>query len=575
MLKQDYVGVKGRLRPAILQQIAKYRLHTSDESRLIEKFFIALDTPISLSCYMLYRAGEFDQLVSKDLNPHDYVCPYQLRDDFAAVQFLRKNETLKTSFQLRDTALLAFKQAEVKCKESNQRLKDLFSGRLTNVSSETVLLRMARKIELILGDFDVDMFLDLCSFGPGVTLAVKGDDTSNSRKFDVDCDITADAYDLFGEVLIKAYPLWENLKQPHFKTGNTIITVPKNAKTDRTIAIEPGLNSWIQLGIGKLIRKRLRSAGYDLNSNTKNQRGAYLGSLDGVLATLDFKAASDTISTELVRLLLPPKWFVVLNAARSHYYTLDKVTVRSEKFSTMGNGFTFELESLIFLTLGLVVNQILGNELRHISIFGDDLVVPSSSSSDVATHSEFMGFTLNLEKSFSSGNFRESCGSYYFCGVDVKPLYLKKGISRLKDVYRFANALTALAHRRNNGFGRDSAFQSLWSLTTHLVPIKLRLLGPVDAGDAAIHVDFSEQQISKPHKNRDGKLSYQEGFTYSGLIEVPIDVEKYSLGLLLSRLNKRSISDSFGNVTSLRAKTRIAFKRAIHVSRWYNYGPWL
>lgn len=566
MPKQKPIGRSSKTSP-LIKSFNGFKLHPSDKQRVIENFYIALDTPVSLSCYMLYKYEEFDQLVQKELRPSDYNDGLKFRDDFAAVSFLRKNERLKTSFQKKENALLAFAEAEEKCKATNNYLKGLISGRISNDRGVQLLNKVARKIEHILGRFCIDEVLDKCSWGPGVTLTVKGENTSGARKFDIDRDITRDAYALFGDLLPLAYPAWEAVRDVNYQVGNTIITVPKNAKIDRTIAIEPGINSWLQLGIGKSIRRRLRCSGFNLDSDLKNQRGAYIGSLDGSLCTIDFKAASDTISVELVRLLLPNDWFLVLNAARSHYYKLDGETRRSEKFSTMGNGFTFELESLIFVALALVVTQELEESTAAIAIFGDDLIVPSTCYDEVYLCSELFGFTINHQKSFKDGYFRESCGSFYFNGIDVKPLFFKKDLSRTKELYRFANAISNLAHTRNEKNGRDVKFRSIWSLVIHLLPESLRFFGPMSCGDSAIHSNICDA-VATPA--RDG----WEGFTFPAFPEVSIDVEMDSLGLLLSRLNKRSRDAALSNCISLRERTRTVFKKRMYVHLWYELGNW-
>lgn len=582
-------------RSQILRLIREFRLHSADYQRVIKSFYISLDTPVSLACYMLYTYGEFDQLVSKEVDPSLYQDGIRFRDDFAAVSFLRKHETLKTTFKRKEAALLTFAEGEVACKATNERIRRYLLGGTKNLPDESHLNGALGKIDRVLGSFSIDDVLDMSGWGPGTTILVKGSDTSGARKFDVDSDFTEDAYALFGDVMIRAYPLWEGIRTPRFLVGNKISTVPKNAKTDRTIAVEPGGNSWIQSGVGRLIRKRLRFSGYNLDSDLKNQRGAYIGSIDDSLATIDFKAASDTIAIETVRLLLPPKWFQVLDAARSKLYTLDGVVHRSEKFSTMGNGFTFELESLIFLTLGLAVCENLGVDDSGVSIFGDDLIIPSKCVPELVALCSFLGFTVNEKKSFSSGPFRESCGAYYFDGLDVKPFHLKTDLLYVKDIYRLANAIRSLSHRHAFCVGCDGRFRRTWSLLVHLVPSSLRLFGPVSSGDATIHNNLVD---SNPSLNSNGWC----GFNYTGLPESSITIEKESFGLLLSKLNRRSRSKGFirliyarevlslgtriswmfpidplasGNHVSLREKARILYKTKMFAYQWYDYGPWV
>jgi len=254
----------------LLRSIRAFRLHTADFQQTVSDFYASLDTPVSLSCAILWRYDEHLQLAQKEVDPSQYLDADSFGSDLAAVSFLRKSTALKTGIDLKKVALQSFIEAENNCKRVNTQLrKDLSSGQL-HPDDWYVLNAQIRKIDRILGDFDIDAMLDRCSWGPGSSLSIRGDDTSSPHKFDSECDITQGAYDLFFPVLRKAYPSWGNLDRLRIVKGNSIVTVPKNAKTDRTIAIEPGLNVWIQLGIGRLIRSRLRFAGFNLDSDLKN-----------------------------------------------------------------------------------------------------------------------------------------------------------------------------------------------------------------------------------------------------------------------------------------------------------------
>jgi hypothetical protein len=124
--------------------------------------------------------------------------------------------------------------------------------------------------------------------------------------------------------------------------------VPKNAKTFRSTVTEPVLNGLTQLAIGDFLFDRLKRSGLDLRDQTRNQRLALEGSLTGALATLDLSSASDTISRELVYHLLPLEWAHFLGLSRTGHIKYRGQRYTLEKFSSMGNGYTFPLESLIF-----------------------------------------------------------------------------------------------------------------------------------------------------------------------------------------------------------------------------------
>lgn len=571
MLKQLGLTDPKSRSPSILRLAYEYSLHSLAEREIVRAFFASLNTPVSLSCLILYDAGEFEQLVSRELDPGQYNDPIKFRDDFAAVNFLRKNSSLKTTIDTKAVALQTFIEGEENCKRTNSSLPQRLRNS-KNVTDLSVYAIQVGKIARWLGRYDVHDHLDACRWGPGVSTSVKGDDTSACRKFDIERFITQDAYNLFGSLMPSFYhSSWENLSNLEICPGNVVVTVPKNAKTDRTIAIEPGINLWLQLGAGALLRRKLRYASYDLNSDFKNRQGAFLGSRNGKLATIDFRAASDSISNSLVELLLPREWFLVLDAIRSKRYTLDKKSYTwSEKFSTMGNGFTFELESLIFVTLAESVCDFLGLATSDIAVFGDDLIVPVECVEVLIEVCGSWGFRINRKKSFSSGYFRESCGSYYFNGLDVKPFYYKAQARSLKDVYRLLNSIKTLAHRFSFEEGLDLRFKRIYNILLHELPPRLRLFGPLSAGDAVIASSLDESKSRKPKHQI-------EGFLFIGLPSVPITTSKDSPGLLLARLRSTSRESeiSFGNSVPLRGRTRMVLKKNMFAHRWYNFGSWI
>ncbi|EFS6380840.1 hypothetical protein H2Y68_005522, partial [Escherichia coli] len=184
----------------------------------------------------------------------------------------------------------------------------------------------------------------------------------------------------------------------------------------------------------------LKSVGIDLNDQSINQRLAQQGSVDGSLATIDLSSASDSISDRLVWSFLPPELYSYLDRIRSHYGIVDGETIRWELFSTMGNGFTFELESMIFWAI-VKATQIHFGNAGTIGIYGDDIICPSEIAPRVLEALAYYGFKPNLRKTFVSGLFRESCGAHFYRGVDVKPFYIKKPVDNLFALMLILNRL--------------------------------------------------------------------------------------------------------------------------------------
>jgi hypothetical protein len=288
--------------------------------------------------------------------------------------------------------------------------------------------------------------------------------------------------------------------------GNKVAFVPKTAVVHRTIAIEPLVNIYAQLGLGAVMRRKLLRAGMNLEDQSPNQRAALKGSRDGSLATIDLSSASDTVARELVRLLLPEGWFNVLDMCRSKVGLYEGQWLRYEKFSSMGNGYTFELETLIFLGLALAVCTELEISTDEVLVYGDDIVVPVAAFRLMSDVLEFCGFSLNKSKSFSEGVFRESCGKDYFDGHDVRPFFQKELPNEIQDLFRLANGLRMLAHRRNSHYGCDLRLFKPWLAVMRAIPrsVASNVVVPAHAGDGdGVKLNWDEAQSSPfllPHK---------------------------------------------------------------------------
>ncbi|DAD50869.1 TPA_asm: RNA-directed RNA polymerase [ssRNA phage SRR5466729_1] len=264
-----------------------------------------------------------------------------------------------------------------------------------------------------------------------------------ARKFAEKGDVTPECFNIIKQMLNEC-EVWKTLNidlaVPNFVKGNVLFTVPKTSTIDRVAAKEPDLNMFAQKGVGDYIRTRLRSIGIDLNDQTRNQRLALVGSSNGSLATVDLSSASDSVTTALVCRLLPTEWFHLLNQIRSRATFVDGVWHTNEMFSSMGNGFTFELESLIFWAL---VKALMGitRTRGSLSVYGDDIICPSSLRHPLTNVLGFCGFLLNKKKSHFTGTFRESCGKHYCSGKDVTPFYIKEPVLNQQRLIHFLNSL--------------------------------------------------------------------------------------------------------------------------------------
>lgn len=554
---------------------ANHRVGNSLTDIAIFDYLSALDTPRSLMVWLLYSNNEHNQLVSIEINPNDYTCGRMFRDDYSATCFLSKSNFLKIDVSKKDAAMKKFFEFEELCRLTNDRFKNPSLDPLFNESNLWLLNATRRKIEMILGDFSPEEFVESANWGPGVTTLLKGENVSAVNKFQCETGITRDLYSFIKPWFSVAYPLiaehMRSLVQTSesgaflFQRGNSIVTVPKNSKTDRVIAVEPGWNLWFQKGVGKMIRRRLRRKGVDLDSQERNQQLARLSSKTDSLATVDFSSASDSISKSVVEALLPHHWLTLLKNTRSSIGVLKNEVRLWHKFSSMGNGYTFELESLIFYAAALAVCETSHVSSHEVSVFGDDVIIPSSCYNLFSEFCEFLGFRVNKQKSFSSGYFRESCGSHYFDSLDCKPIFLKERLHNVQSVYKLANSIRYASHRHNSYLGCDRRFLVAWRHLFRGIPKPLRFEISFGIGDSGFICNFDEATPALPGRG-------YEGFLCSGLIEVGINRQSEGMGLLLTRLWNRSERE-YGNSFTLRGRTKLRVSRIL-VPLWYNLGGW-
>lgn len=499
------------------------RLSSEDRDAAIFEILAALDTPRSLAVWLMYSHGDHKDILAIE-SPRS-LGPLSFKEDYLATKLLSKSDFLKLDIDRRKVALDGFWRTELQCAKTNYLIRDAAANPNGNAALNSLLQVVARKISRILGPCPSAEYFSshLVGWGPGATSSCKGSSVSSQEKYQAKPEVTAPAltlalkashyYDLWSKAILNADALASKDAFPIVR-GNKLNVVPKNAKTDRVICIEPHVNALLQKGVGSLIRRRLKSAGCDLNDQTINQRRARLGSIDGSLATLDLASASDTIAYELVWALLPYDWAELLSDLRSPYSSVDEKWVRLEKFSSMGNGYTFELESLIFFAVCQVFDS-------TSTVYGDDIIVSSKYARVVVKALELLGFSINLTKSFLEGPFRESCGGDYYCGVCCSPIYVKS-MAIGADLINLHNR-----YRQRSGVVLQRTLVALRGI----FPARY---GPEGYGDYHYHVNWDE---ATPKRCRHGI----EGWNYKSFIAVPATAARMTNGYAKLCADRKSV----------------------------------
>lgn len=436
-------------------------LPSSTVRSLVKVALEEMDTARSLSIWLIMNHTDLNGSTDDEiLNLKSDPCSFLSSEDYfqfsAPTDLVRKSTILKLSSDPLKVATDRFHEAEELCRRTNRRLQ---LSRDPEGRIGEIIHSMRKNIRYLLPTIDesfLDRFIDRGGWGSGSTSSTKGSWVSFYHKLKAEQHATPALLPIARKLLQETRGWGEVSSLPY----NTVAFVPKDAKTHRAIAVEPSINSFLQRAVGVSIRSRLKRWGINLHSQEKNRRLAHEGSLSGSFATIDLSMASDTIAYKVIDYLFPSEWSVLLKLLRSPAYRLGDSVHSYEKFSSMGNGYTFEVETLVFSAICKAI--CLPDE--EWSVYGDDIIVPTHRVPDLAKVLDHLGFLVNEKKSFSSGPFRESCGADFFLGQNVRGFFLKEikpdtpfvwaNWLRQQSSFRFERTWKAIVR----ALGRDATF---------------------------------------------------------------------------------------------------------------------
>jgi hypothetical protein len=342
--------------------------------------------------------------------------------------------------------------------------------------------------------------VDLARHGPGTTFSSSVANPTAADKFDDVLSMTRGAqfylWNLADTLWLKALIARADRQGVaprdciNVSRGNRFTTAPKTAIKHRGIAIECSLNVYFQLAIGRAIKHALRRrVGWDLNkAEPIHRQVAQRASVDDSFATIDLSNASDSLCKNLVRILLADTpWLERMEDLRSTHTFVEGKWHLLEKFSSMGNGYTFELETCVFACLTAAWLELTGHSavLGHdFFVFGDDIIVETGVAESVVAVLAWAGFEVNKDKTFLRGSFRESCGGDFFLGAPVRGYYSKQDLCYgTQSVYALYNGAKACLE--------ISGVYSPWFLDwlrIRLLPVSLRSIGGTSRlGDTVLH----------------------------------------------------------------------------------------
>jgi hypothetical protein len=473
-------------------------LNTS--SRVLLPVLEKLATPRALTVAIMLRYGDWKGILSLKIDPRHYESPERYFRDAQATELLRKFNMPVSGVDKRRPAVEKWLDGERSCFRTNERLARFLYGGLLTTEEEGIsefFSEVRKTIRSWIGPTPPDLDEIQGKFGPGATFADRGRLNTVPDKMTSTPTLTRGAK-WFMLPFMKTK--WGRVNTASRRgvswvRGNRYLTVPKTGLIDRSIAVEPSINVFYQLGLGASIRSRLKKrTGWNLDNAQGIHRAMALeSSVSREFATLDLSNASDTVSFELVRLLLPSAWFEALSELRSPFTFVDGHWRRLEKFSSMGNGYTFELETLIFSALLSVLLEKCGRSGRlgrELFVFGDDLILPDDCVKPAIAMLSYCGFTINREKSFYGRfGFRESCGADFFEGRDVRCTYIKSPVDDPWQLLPDHNGLRRSMERLKQFDPSLDVDEPLRGLIG-ILPTEVRSCrGPKALGDIVLHTD--------------------------------------------------------------------------------------
>ena len=245
-------------------------------------------------------ASEFDDLTqsyTSSMNPEVIFVHRQIACLLKKFPFSKEELNIDT----RVVALETWAAAEDQCKLTNLRLRSIRNDELPDW-----IRKCQRIISDTLGPLSPSIVMKIINdgtHGPGATLTSQNNRTTPYYKYaDFPYSVTK-AASKYALAAISANPQWMEILEnsgrrtniplvgsPLFQKemqifwdcvdiaeNDKITFVPKDARTDRPIAISASLNLFLQLGVSTHLTRELKKKGVDLTDQSSNQRLAYEG----------------------------------------------------------------------------------------------------------------------------------------------------------------------------------------------------------------------------------------------------------------------------------------------------------
>lgn len=214
------------------------------------------------------------------------------------------------------------------------------------------------------------------------------------------------------------------------------VSVAKTWKKLRGISAEPVELMFFQQAISARLDNLFTTDSWwkqrvNLHDQATSRRLALLGSSHNGYATIDLSNASDSVTLKLVKDVFKGtpvlRWLL---GTRSTQSLCESVKVKLRKFAPMGSACCFPTECIIFALAAQAASdrtfQADLDSSQTVRIFGDDIIVDWYAAPTLISMLEVLGFSVNTDKTYITGQFREACGVEAYRGSEIQPLRYKR-----------------------------------------------------------------------------------------------------------------------------------------------------
>lgn len=244
----------------------------------------SIGTPVAYRALKCVQREDWLALVSIKVRPADYVCAKTLYGDLQVAAFFKKFPGFDLGLDLEAKAVKSFYEGEAQCFQSNERLSPLlFDSRHYGDGVKRLIDVWRKEVSRVLGRAPLASSL-AGRFGPGSTFLNIGDEITLAHKLSENYSVTSRAkaflhswdetawsryaacgLDTVGDIPVAehhGFSLYPSdrihaVRDVQYTRGNRFTTVPKDATKLRGICVEPSVNVFFQLAIGREIEKRM------------------------------------------------------------------------------------------------------------------------------------------------------------------------------------------------------------------------------------------------------------------------------------------------------------------------------